>query len=414
MDDLASASALVVLAGTRRVLVAEGLSDALRQMALTAREALGFEAVAIYSPDPRAALLRLSLCLPAATGFPSALPLDDTCLLSQTLMRRLPACCLHLRELTAAQEEPEAPVLCVTLLAAQEAPLGIVLARPPADSPTSPQAWLEGLQALAGCVELAVERAEFQRVRDRMVSSVSHELRTPLTSVRAFSEMLLDGDAGRINARQRRYLEHIAEGADRLERLTAGLLRLSRLRLGPDALELQDMLVKPFVQDVALTQAIKAKEKQIALIVDVPDDLPSLLTDPQWLQQALGNFVDNAIKYSPPGTRIVLSAALNDGHVVFEVSDEGPGIEPDEQALVFDEFYRCPARTQEGGESGSGLGLTIVRRLAELLGARIILRSTPGQGSTFGLTVPLQAPANREPQASTLAEARSDNTTRTG
>jgi signal transduction histidine kinase len=389
-DNPARASALAVLEGTRQILLAEGLSDALRQLALTAHELLGFAAVAIYSTDPGTSLLRLDLALPAAEAFPSSLPLDDTCLVSQALTQRLPARCLRVAHLTDGAQDPACAGLCVVLLAGQEAPLGVIAGRCPSESSEPVEAWLGGLQALAACAELAVDRAQFQRIQDHMVSAVSHELRTPLTSVRAFSEMLLDGDAGRLNARQRRYIERIAEGADRLERLTAGLLRLSRLRLGPDALELQAIAVKPLVQDVALTLDIRAQEKHIELRVEAPDDLPPLMTDPQWLQQVLSNFVDNAIKYSPPDTRVLLSVALCDGQMVFEVADQGPGIETEEQGRVFEEFYRCPARVQETGESGSGLGLAIVRRLAELLGAQVALRSTVGEGSTFGLWVPLR------------------------
>lgn len=381
---------LAALEGTRQILWAGDPSSALRRAVTVAHELLGLEAAAVYQANPSSGILGLHPEVPPAGAylFPTPLPLPDSCCLGQQIHQRQSGFA-QLQTLTDSGPSAQGRLMCAIVVTQATSPL-VLVGLVPEEGAAQGEQWLGLWQSVAACVEQALDRSQFEEVRDRMVSSVSHELRTPLTSIRAFSEMLLDGDAGRLNARQRRYVERIAEGAERLERLTSGLLRLSRLKLGPDDLDLQEIAVRPLLEDIVLTMEPSAQQKGIRLEVVTPATLPSLVTDSSRLQQALCNFVDNAIKYSPAGTAVRLEAVVDGDRMILTVVDQGPGIATEEQARVFDEFFRCPARVQEQGENGSGLGLSIVQRLAILLGSEVWLQSAPGEGSTFGITLPLK------------------------
>ncbi|NSW58602.1 MAG: ATP-binding protein [Armatimonadetes bacterium] len=117
--------------------------------------------------------------------------------------------------------------------------------------------------------------------------------------------------------------------------------------------------------------------------------MPCLTTDRERLRQALGNLIDNAIKYSPAGSRVTVQANVDNGQLCIAVADEGPGIAPDVQPKVFDAFYRYHQDDAVPQQKGSGLGLTVVQCIVRLLGAEVGLQSTPGKGSTFSLLFPL-------------------------
>lgn len=386
------AQALTVLEGVQQILWAEDAQSILRHAAAVAYERLGFVAAAVYRVDPGGQRLELypDVSPAGAILFPTPIQTPDTCLLGQQLRRRQTDLA-QLESLAALAPSAEGRWLSA-VLAVQGMELLVLVGILPEGGQAHAAEWLGVWRVVATCVAQALERAQFDEVRGRMVSSVSHELRTPLTSIRAFSEMLLDGDAGRLNARQRRYVERVADGAERLERLTSGLLKLSQLKLGrgEEELGLQAVAVRPLLEDMVLMMEPSTRAKRIRVTVDTPDDLPPLVTDPQRLQQAICNFVDNAVKYSPAGTEVRLRAFVDDGRMHLEVSDQGPGISPEDQVRVFEEFYRCPARVQETGEDGSGLGLAIVQRLAIVLDAEVRLRSVLGEGSVFSIAIPLR------------------------
>jgi two-component system sensor histidine kinase KdpD len=127
------------------------------------------------------------------------------------------------------------------------------------------------------------------------------------------------------------------------------------------------------------------------LVVAVPDDLPPLCTDQRRLHQALSNFVDNAIKYSPEGSEVTLEARSTNDNIHLRVCDEGPGIPQGELKRIFEEFYRCRNRVNDTANRGAGLGLAIVARIADMLGAKVTVESAPSAGSTFSLIFPAGA-----------------------
>jgi signal transduction histidine kinase len=262
----------------------------------------------------------------------------------------------------------------------------------PADEWAQTQALLAELVGVAGHV---LERENVGHIQRQRVSQVSHELRTPLSSVMAFCEMLADGDAGKLNSKQSRFVGRISSNGVRLQRIVEDLLTITRLDAGTAAPLWEWCAVSGLMEDTAMNFWPQAGARSITLQVDAPAELPRVRTDPERLQQALSNLVDNAIKYSPTGSEIRLWAECVGGGgraparwVRVAVTDQGAGIAPEEQTRVFEEFFRCRNLSREQEAKGSGLGLPIVKRLMELLGGKVEVFSELGNGSTFSLWLP--------------------------
>ncbi len=227
---------------------------------------------------------------------------------------------------------------------------------------------------------------KLERVRRDFVANVSHEFKTPLTAIQGFAETLL---AGALEDEQNRgrFLEIIVEHARRLARLTDDLLKLSKMDADRLELEISDTSVAQFVATCIETAERRAAEKQLELIVEIPQDLPDIAADRRRLAEVLQNLLDNAIQYTLPGGQITLSAARDGHEVVFTVSDTGIGIPKADQPRIFERFYRVDAaRSREVG--GTGLGLAIAKHLVEVHGGRLWVDSEIGQGSQFHFSVP--------------------------
>lgn len=246
--------------------------------------------------------------------------------------------------------------------------------------------------------ELAVEfnrmAEELERARRRqraLVADVAHELRTPLTVIRGYVEAMRDGMADPDPAtvavlhEETVQLQKLVEDLQDLAQADAAELRLQR-----EPVDLPELL-----ETVARGFALQAEQKGVRLEVDRDGRLPAVAADRRRLGQVVHNLVANALRYTPPGGRVALAAGLEDGHLRVTVADNGPGIAAEHLPYVFDRFYRVdPSRTRETG--GSGLGLTIARRLVEAHGGEIGVDSSPGAGSRFWFTLPLQ-PAGTPP-----------------
>ncbi len=227
-----------------------------------------------------------------------------------------------------------------------------------------------------------------ENVRRDFVANVSHELRTPVTSIQGFVETLQDGAADN-PADAKRFLEIIARQAARLETIISDLLLLSRLENEAD----RSVLVRETCDLADILHAAvqgcqkAAAGKRIRLSLACPPEL-RVRANPNLLQQAVVNLVDNAVKYSAEGTAVeVGGAAAADGTLCVTVRDEGCGIAPEHQERIFERFYRVDkARSRESG--GTGLGLAIVKHIVLAHGGRVAVESTPGLGSTFRITVP--------------------------
>ncbi len=244
--------------------------------------------------------------------------------------------------------------------------------------------------AMAGRLEesfaaLASERDALRR----FIADASHELRTPITALRTFNE-LLQGPAVDDAAAREEFLEESQAQIERLTWITHNLLDLSRLDAGLAALELEDCDAAALLERVAAPFRPQAGERGLTLVVATPAPGLTLRCDRARVEMALANLVDNAVKYTPPEGEVILGAERKGPEVRLWVRDTGPGVGAEELPRLFNRFYRAGARSVEG----SGLGLSIARRIAEAHGGRAAVESAPGAGSTFVLAFPAAGKGN--------------------
>ena len=226
---------------------------------------------------------------------------------------------------------------------------------------------------------------ELQQTKNDVVALVSHEMRTPLTAIQGMSELLAQYDMD--PARRREMYQAIHEEARRLTRMTTDYLDIARLESGATALRRSPTRVEALVDRTLLLLDPLAAERGIRLSRRVEEDVPALVADADLLARALGNLVSNAIKYSPRGTEVAVRVRREGAAVAIEVEDQGYGIPESDVGRVFDKFYRIP-RVQDVGTPGTGLGLALVREIAELHGGSVTVRSVVNAGSTFTLRIP--------------------------
>lgn len=234
------------------------------------------------------------------------------------------------------------------------------------------------------------ELRKLERIRRDFVANVSHEFRTPLTAIQGFAETLLGG-AMDDSQNRHRFLGIILEHSRRLARLTEDLLKLSQMDADRLELEVRRINVNQLIETCFETAQRRAAEKDLQLTLELPGKMPDISGDVRRLQEVLQNLLDNAIQYTLPGGKIVLSTAANDDEVTFTVSDTGIGIPQADQPRIFERFYRVDAaRSREAG--GTGLGLAIAKHLVEVHGGRLWVESSVGVGSNFHFSVPIFDP----------------------
>lgn len=237
---------------------------------------------------------------------------------------------------------------------------------------------------------------EIDRMKSEFVSTVSHELRTPMTSIKGYAELLLLGAIGQLTSEQQRYLEIINNNADRMSDLVNDLLDISRIESGRASLDLQEVNLAETVRELANGHAknlIEKQGKQIAISVDLPDDLPLIIADQDRVVQILTNLIDNAINYTRESGTITISAWESWPFISVSVRDTGSGISPENQHKIFERFYRVE-NTDFHQVRGTGLGLAIVRSLVEMHGGTIDVASEEGQGSEFTFALPINQKTN--------------------
>jgi signal transduction histidine kinase len=216
---------------------------------------------------------------------------------------------------------------------------------------------------------------------------MSHELRTPLNAVLGYTELILDNVYGEMPESVHGVLERIQRNGRHLLGLINDVLDLSKIEAGQFTLALADYSMQDVVASVYGAVESLASEKRIALKIAIAPDLPLAHGDERKLTQVLLNLVGNAIKFADRG-EVAITAAATGGAITVSVRDTGPGISEADQAKIFEEFQQADSSaTREKG--GSGLGLTISKRIIELHGGRIWVESSPGQGSTFSFKLPV-------------------------
>jgi PAS domain S-box-containing protein len=246
----------------------------------------------------------------------------------------------------------------------------------------------EASEGLLTQAQLQNERLlELDRVKDEFIALVSHELRTPLTSIRGYLELVVDdAEAAGLGTEQREWLTVIDRNADRLMKLVEDLLITAQAHSGSLALTQSEFDIGTIVRQCAEACAPAAAARGILL--DCVAEPGLLITgDPGRIGQVVDNLVSNALKFTPVGGRVELLAEANDGGVRIEVADTGMGIPADEQARLFDRFFRT-ARAQDEAIAGAGLGLSIAKAIVEAHDGQISYRTVEGEGTTFTVDLP--------------------------
>ncbi len=264
-------------------------------------------------------------------------------------------------------------------------PLGSLALVGPAPSPATARA-IVNLAALAVEKARALEEASSaeaarknETLKAALLDSLAHDIKTPLTSIKAaVTNMLGDGVA-----HDRELLTIIDEEADRLNRLAAEVIEMARIEAGKLHLEKRAVPVAEILE--AALADLGGALKRHSVSVRMEPDLPPAEADPEFAGQVLKQLVENAVKYSPEGSEITVSAERKGGKIVIRVADRGPGIEENERLRIFDKFFR--GRRHRFETEGTGMGLAIARGIVEAHGEKIWVESEPGEGSVFSFTL---------------------------
>jgi two-component system phosphate regulon sensor histidine kinase PhoR len=224
-----------------------------------------------------------------------------------------------------------------------------------------------------------------ETIRQDFISNVSHELRTPLASLKALTETLQESALEDPPA-ARRFLQQMETEVDAITHIVGELLELSRIESGRVPLKLSPTVPKELLTNALERLSLQAERAGLKTRIECPDGLPQVLADAGRLEQVIVNLLHNAIKFTPAGGEITLSAHQNKDWVQFSVQDNGIGIPADDLPRIFERFYKTDRARSSGG---TGLGLAIARHLVEAHGGRIWAHSVEGQGSTFYFTIPI-------------------------
>lgn len=227
---------------------------------------------------------------------------------------------------------------------------------------------------------------QMENYRKEFLGNVAHELKTPIFNIQGYIHSLLDGELDDV-ALTRHFLNKAAKSADRMENLVKDLLSISQLESGSDKLELEHFDVYDLIQDIFEAFEFKAKENNISLGFKQGCTPPFVVNaDKKKIRQVFVNLISNSIKYGKPGTSTLVGLYDMDHYFLIEVSDHGIGIEEEHLSRLFERFYRVD-KARDRDQGGTGLGLSIVKHIIEAHNQTITVRSIPGVGSTFGVTL---------------------------
>ena len=256
----------------------------------------------------------------------------------------------------------------------------------------------ESMEALSGLVSMSIERAEAletsarseaaketERLRTALLDSVTHELRTPLTGIKASITALLSPAPALNRSAQQELLTVINEESDRLNHLIEQAVEMAQLDANKVQLELAPHRVADLVESAVAQCRLTCPQREFRVTLSA--SLPTVLVDAAWIGKVLANLLGNAVKYSPPDQPIFVTAEPQGGMLAISVADRGAGIDPFEQQMIFDKFYRGQGQRQR--ISGTGMGLAIARAIVNAHGGQISVTSQLGHGSVFTFTLPV-------------------------
>jgi len=247
-----------------------------------------------------------------------------------------------------------------------------------------------GVMALYSELDAQAEQLrQATELKSRFLAYMSHEFRTPIGSIRSITRLLLDHVDGPLTSEQERQVSFIQQTAAEFAEMVDDLLDLAKVEAG------RVEISPAWFEMVDLFSALRGMFKPVLtnpdvhLVFEEPVDVPKLYTDDRKLSQVLRNFISNALKFTPRGEVRVSARPEGDGFITFSVRDTGIGIAPEFHQSVFQDFSQVNSPLQKRLR-GTGLGLSLSKRLAELLGGSVALESEPGRGSTFCVTIPVQ------------------------
>lgn len=223
------------------------------------------------------------------------------------------------------------------------------------------------------------------QTKDDFISMASHQLRTPLTSVKGYLSMVLEGDAGKVNAQQQKLLDQAFISSQRMVYLIADLLNVSRLRTGKFVIEPSAVNLAEVVEGEVSQLVETAAARNLKLTYKRPDTFPDLMLDETKIRQVVMNFIDNAIYYTPSGGKIEVHLRDTGRFIEYTVQDTGIGVPKSEQHSLFSKFFRA-GNARKARPDGTGLGLFMAKKVVVAQGGAVIFKSVEGKGSTFGFT----------------------------
>jgi signal transduction histidine kinase len=256
----------------------------------------------------------------------------------------------------------------------------------------------------------AAQLREATALKSRFLSYMSHEFRTPLGSIRSITRILLDKMDGPLTEEQEKQLRFIQNSAVELTEMVNDLLDLAKIEAGrisisPEWFEMVDLfaalrgMFKPLLTSSA-----------VSLVFEEPGDLPRVYTDHKKLSQILRNYISNALKFTPKGEVRVSGRRFGGEQVIFSVTDTGIGISAENQAAIFQDFVQVDSPLQQKWR-GSGLGLALSKKIAELLGGSVSMMSEPNVGSVFSVTIPIRFGEQGSPPPAVLANSELEQPT---
>ncbi|MBI4396318.1 MAG: GAF domain-containing protein [Elusimicrobia bacterium] len=249
------------------------------------------------------------------------------------------------------------------------------------------------------------ELKRLNNVKTEFISMVSHELLTPLTTVKGFVSVILSKDAGSLTEQQEKFLTLVNQSVDRLVLLIDDLLDISRIESGRVKIQPASLKIDDLLRQAVADHSSMAEKNKIALESRFEDAIPAVIADPHRIRQVVDNLLTNAIKYTPKGGKVLLSARGSGEEIIVSIRDTGAGIPESERERIFEKFYRMK-QTYAHSVRGTGLGLAICKSLVELHGGRIWVDSKLGQGSDFQFALPIQ-PRTETPESKSPKEVKS-------
>jgi signal transduction histidine kinase len=253
-------------------------------------------------------------------------------------------------------------------------------------------------------LEIARDTAEAaNRAKSEFLANMSHELRTPLNAIIGFSDVLSEQVFGPLNENQQQYVTDVLDSGQHLLSLVNDILDLAKVESGAMEVEWKVLQLPALIERTLQMFRERAMRHGVRLQAELPPDLGEVAVDERRLKQLLYNFLSNALKFTPEGGEINVRARCTAEHVTISVADTGVGIAPAEQQKIFDTFYQVDSSLTKS-QQGTGLGLTLVRKIAELHEGRVWVESEPGYGSEFFFQWPRrQAVDHAEGQADVFA-----------